>query len=79
MLGVIYVTLRENTEWVETLHGSGNNLVGADREKMLTALNKPLPIKLHAVLYLGGSSRKIQDILNSSYWNRDIHGIGNFL
>ena len=67
MLGVPCVTLRENTEWVETLHDSWNILVGADREKMLTALNKPLPIKSQAVLFLAGASRKIRDILHSSY------------
>ena len=67
MLGVPCVTLRENTEWEETLHDGWNILVGADREKMLTALNKPLPIKSHAVLFLVGASRKIRDILHSSY------------
>ena len=67
MLGVPCVTLRENTEWEETLHDGWNILVGADREKMLTALNKPLPIKSHAVLFLVGASGKIRDILHSSY------------
>jgi UDP-GlcNAc3NAcA epimerase len=67
MLGVPCVTLRENTEWVETLHGGWNNLVGADREKILTALNKPLPNKSHKGLFSVGASRKIRDILHSSY------------
>jgi UDP-N-acetylglucosamine 2-epimerase (non-hydrolysing) len=67
MLGVPCVTLRENTEWVETLHGGWNILVGADREKILTALNKPLPNTSHAVLFSAGASRKIRDILHSRY------------
>ena len=67
MLGVPCVTLRENTEWVETLRGGWNILVGADREKILTALNNPLPTTSHAHLFSGGASRKIRDILHSRY------------
>jgi UDP-GlcNAc3NAcA epimerase len=67
MLGVPCVTLRENTEWVETLRGGWNILVGADREKILTALNNSLPTTSHAHLFSGGASRKIRDILHSRY------------
>ncbi len=44
MLGVSCITLRENTEWVETLEGGWNVLVGADKcgivqaERFLTSL-----------------------------------------
>ncbi|MBY6037085.1 UDP-N-acetylglucosamine 2-epimerase (non-hydrolyzing) [Fictibacillus nanhaiensis] len=34
------VTLREQTEWVETLEGEANILVGTDKEKILAAVNK---------------------------------------
>ena len=67
MLGVPCVTLRENTKWVQTLHDGWNILIGADTEKILTALNKPLPNISTAVLFSVGASRQIRDILQSSY------------
>lgn len=39
-LGVPCVTLRDETEWVETLTDDSNILAGADRERILGALNK---------------------------------------
>ena len=38
VLGVPCITMRENTEWIETLTGGWNILVGADKQKILTAL-----------------------------------------
>ena len=38
MLGVPCITLRENTEWVETVEAGWNVLVGAGREKIVDAL-----------------------------------------
>jgi UDP-GlcNAc3NAcA epimerase len=38
VLGVPCITLRENTEWVETLTGGWNILTGADKKKILSAL-----------------------------------------
>jgi UDP-GlcNAc3NAcA epimerase len=38
LLGVPCITLRENTEWVETLEGKWNVLAGASTEKILGAL-----------------------------------------
>jgi UDP-N-acetylglucosamine 2-epimerase len=37
-MGVPCITLRENTEWVETLMGGWNVLVGADKHKILAAI-----------------------------------------
>lgn len=42
MLGVPCITLRENTEWVETLEEGWNVLVGADREKIVEMLQKSI-------------------------------------
>jgi UDP-GlcNAc3NAcA epimerase len=43
MLGVPCVTLRENTEWVETLEEGWNVLVGMDKSKIKKALCNSLP------------------------------------
>ena len=39
MLKVPCVTMREETEWVETLKGGWNVLVGADRERILAVVH----------------------------------------
>jgi UDP-GlcNAc3NAcA epimerase len=38
VLGIPCITMRENTEWIETLTGGWNVLVGADRDKIRSAL-----------------------------------------
>jgi UDP-GlcNAc3NAcA epimerase len=38
VLGIPCITMRENTEWIETLAGGWNVLVGADRQKILAAM-----------------------------------------
>ena len=38
VMGVPCITMRENTEWIETLTGGWNVLVGADKGKILTAI-----------------------------------------
>jgi UDP-N-acetylglucosamine 2-epimerase len=43
LLGVPCVTLREETEWLETLEGSWNVLAGADAERILAAARRPRP------------------------------------
>ncbi len=39
MLGVSCIKLRENTEWMETLEGGWNVLVGADKGKIIEAIS----------------------------------------
>lgn len=43
MLGVPCITLRENTEWMETLEGEWNVLMGADKSGIIEALRR-LPV-----------------------------------
>ena len=39
-LNIPCITLRDNTEWVETLEIGANQLVGAERDKILSAIKK---------------------------------------
>lgn len=63
MLGVPCITLRENTEWIETLHDGWNILTGADDEKILSALMAPIPGKPQRNLYPAGASGKIRMLI----------------
>lgn len=65
MLGKSCITLRENTEWVETVDAGGNVLVGADMEKIVDAVNHFKFSKSRIVLYGENVSRKIVEIINS--------------
>ncbi len=47
MLGVPCITLRENTEWMETLEGGWNVLVGADKGKIVDAVKKKNKVDNH--------------------------------
>jgi len=54
LLGVPCVTLRESTEWVETVEAGWNTLVGLDRDAALHALERPPPDHERPELYGGG-------------------------
>lgn len=62
MLGVPCVTLRENTEWTETLNG-WNVLVGSNSRKIADALNNGTKPKHHPVLYQAGACGKIATVV----------------
>ena len=61
------VTLRESTEWIETIESGWNVLVGYDKNKIIEAASSPHMPKIHPHFYgYGDSGRKILDILAGS-------------
>ncbi len=60
--GVPCITLRENTEWVETLKAGWNILVGADEKKIIKAILSFNPSKPLKKLY--GDGRAAKKIVN---------------
>lgn len=64
MLGIPCITLRENTEWVETVEMGWNVLVGTDKEKIKKMINIFSPHGERSRVYGGGkASQKISEIL----------------
>lgn len=58
MLGVPCITLRDETEWVETVNSGWNHLTGADTEKILEATRTISVPKVHKPLFGDGEDRK---------------------
>lgn len=64
MLKVPCITLRENTEWVETVKDGWNILVGANKQKIVDAVHNFFPEKKQKNYFGdGNASRKIKNIL----------------
>ncbi|QOR66280.1 UDP-N-acetylglucosamine 2-epimerase (non-hydrolyzing) [Cytobacillus suaedae] len=57
------VTVREQTEWVETLEGEANILVGTDVDKIIDAVNKEVSPSYKLVFGDGNASRKIVEAI----------------
>lgn len=65
MLGVPCVTMRENTEWVETVEDGWNVLVGADYGKIVDAIEGFEGAKMRSEIFsIGNVSEKICDMFN---------------
>lgn len=65
ILSVPCVTLRENTEWIETVEDGWNVLVGADKEKIKRMINEFKPIKKQRNVFGDGkASEKISGLLS---------------
>jgi UDP-N-acetylglucosamine 2-epimerase len=66
LLGTPCVTLRDRTEWVETIELGWNTLVDLDREAALRALERDPPPGERPELYGGGrAGERIRDLLAS--------------
>ena len=64
MLGVPCITLRENTEWVETVEAGWNVLVGAERESIIDAIRHFSPESQQKEIFgSGNASALIGEIL----------------
>ena len=55
-LGVPCVTLREETEWVETVNEGWNTLTGADPERIVAAARRARPTSKNRVVYGDGEA-----------------------
>jgi len=66
MLKVPCVTLRENTEWTETVEDGWNILVGPNKERIITAVNEFRPIlEMHRNRFgTGNASENIVSIID---------------
>ena len=60
------VTLRDTTEWVETVEAGWNVLVDLDADAAVSALERPVPVGERPDLYGGGNAgMRIRDVLDS--------------
>jgi len=64
MMSVPCITLRDNTEWVETVEEGWNVLVGADKDRIIEEIGAPFPTKKTGNLFGNGDARlKIAKII----------------
>lgn len=66
LIGVPCITLREETEWEETLVEGWNQLAGADPDAILSAVSRPIPVEPRPPLFGDGkASQHIVSILSN--------------
>ena len=66
------VTLRDSTEWVETLEDGWNVLIGANKEKIVKVTNDFEPKnKQRDVFGCGDLSAKIREIIKEGRWEKN--------
>jgi UDP-GlcNAc3NAcA epimerase len=67
LLKVPCITMRENTEWIETIKGHWNILTGVDSKKIIEAARRPYPSSKYskAVFGNGRTSQTINELISS--------------
>jgi UDP-N-acetylglucosamine 2-epimerase len=65
LLKVPCITMRKNTEWIETIKGKWNVLTGVDSMKIIKAVRGPSPISNYSksVFGIGRTSLVINDLI----------------
>jgi UDP-N-acetylglucosamine 2-epimerase (non-hydrolysing) len=65
LLGVPCITLRDVTEWVETVEAGWNVLVGVNRNKLLSAIRSQMTTKAdNSIFGIGDASQRIMKAIN---------------
>ena len=66
LLGVPCVTLRDTTEWVETVEAGWNTLVDLDAGAAVAALERPAPAEERPELYGGGrAAERVREVVGA--------------
>ncbi len=67
------ITLREETEWIKTVESGWNVLVGAEKSKIIVALQRPVPTSIQQNMFVDESaSKRILRVFDNIM--RDEHG-----
>lgn len=69
ILKIPCITLRENTEWIETVHEGWNVLTGANKESILKMINEFHPPKRYKNIFGEGAARNILNYLKNHISN----------
>lgn len=65
-MGKACITMRDETEWVETVKNGWNIIVGADRKKIMSAITQFKPQKKQKMIFGNGkAANKIIDIITT--------------
>jgi len=68
VMGVPCITMRENTEWIETLLGGWNVLVGADKHKILAALKADVRANAENTVFgKGDTAKRIVKVIQENF------------
>jgi len=59
LLGKQCITLRTETEWIETLHDNWNLITSSDTDRIIMAVNTPLPVAKRKPEFGDGNASKI--------------------